>query len=731
MSSGGVRADPSALDEPLARPLPWAWLAAIFAVAAGLRLLVAAQLSRTVLYQLPQLDAMEFLRWAERIAAGDFSYPEYPTHGPAYPYFLALLLKLFGGSLAAVRAAQAMVGGLTCVLAAQIGARFWGRAAGLGVGLLLAVHGPLVLAETALWEEVVLMLALVGSWWVFTHPASRLPTRIWIAAPAAGALLGVAVLVRPTPLVLLPIFLALPWIERWPRPGRAAALLALTTTLVIAPAVVAASRAAGTFLFLRGFGSINLYIGNDPAGGGIQNARLGGDWDRLESAPYRDGVTAIGDLEGYYTAKTLERIGEDPLGFAGVLASKLAWLTQNEEPRDNHSYVFFKENSSVLRLLPGFGLQWGLFLAGLWVAWRHWRGAGMPRRGLPWIVLASGLLLGLVAVATLMGMRYRLPVVPAMAIFGGLGAATLWDAARARRPRQLAGLGGVVVVAFLLSLLRTHPPTHVLAEEWALTGSSLQAAERLDEAEDAFRRAAELDPTSALGWDGLGRTAFSRGNAAAAQPLFAKATEVDPDYRRAHYHLALTRKNLGDVDGAVDSLRRAVEIAPRYLLAQAELAPLLLQRGDLDGAAEAWRWVLEVDPGRADAHLGLARIAGAQGRPADGVAHARQAATRGGALEAWMLVGFLGADAGDPAAVEEAVDRLESAGQGEAPQTRLLRATRLALLGEHEAALDITRRLLIEQPRMQPAAQLLLRSAEAVGQRPQAEDFLRRLWNRG
>ena len=45
---------------------------AIAAVALAVRLGVAEELRHTILYQFPQLDAMEFLRWGRRVASGTY-----------------------------------------------------------------------------------------------------------------------------------------------------------------------------------------------------------------------------------------------------------------------------------------------------------------------------------------------------------------------------------------------------------------------------------------------------------------------------------------------------------------------------------------------------------------------------------------------------------------------------------------------------------------------------------
>lgn len=701
--------------------LTWRGLAAVFAVAFLVRVVVATELSKTALYQSPQLDALEFLRWAQDLAAGRFEFPPYPTHGPVYPAFLAVLLKLFDGSLAAVRWVQAALGAGSCVLVAVLAGRLGGRWSGVLGGLLLALYGPLVFVDTALWEEGVYFALLLAGLWLLTGP-----WRNGLAAAAAGLTLGLAVLVRPTALVLLPLWLLAvvlpPWsssAEPWRRRILAPALVTLAVAVLVVPVVVHVSRANGTFLLVRGFGSINLYIGNDPAGGGAQNARLGGDWDRLESAPLREGL-GMPDLEGYYTGLTLERIRHDPWGFVSVLLSKAVWLVQAEEVRDNHSYYFFQERSRLLAWLPGFGLLGPLALCGLVTAWR-----GRPR---PWLLTGYLVLMAGTVVIALMGMRYRMPLIPVLAVFAGLGAARLWELARRRTWRPLAALGALVLVAAVLVHLRHHPASHNPAEEWALTGSSLEQLGRLDEAEEAFRKATEADPGSALGWDGLGRIAVHRGDLVKARESFERAVRADPGFRRSHFHLGQVLRHAGEADAAIAEYEAAVAIGPRYLVAWQALAPLYMERQRPGDAAAAWDAILRITPDDVDALLARARLAGAAHEASAGVGLARRATELAPRRdEAWLLLGFLALDAGETELASTAADHTLDLQGPSSPQGLFLRASVERARGDGGAALATLQELLLQQPRMTPALRLYLRTAEELGRRAEAEEFLRRL----
>ncbi len=533
-------------------------------MALGLRLAVSSSLSHLGLWQNPQFDAHENLEWARALAAGDFTWPSPPTHGPAYPFFLAALLKVFG-SIDAARIAQAALASATCVLVARVGEILFERKAGIAAGLLLAISGPLALADVSFWEEGFVGLVLSGA--LFLLVARKTPA----SAGVAGLLLGVACAARPT--AVLFVLAALTFVllfEGSPRRVPAAAALLLGVTVVLAPAVLASSKAAGHFVFVRAYGAVNLWLGNDPASGGVQNARPNGPWDRVAAAPARAGVPPGGE-EGWFMRRTLARAAADPAGLARVLVSKLVWLTQAEEPRDNLAFAFFASQSGILRMLPGFGLLLALAAASGF-AWRSLRGKALV---LLW--LAAG---AIPFVAALAGLRYRMPVVPPLALFAGAGAALLLDRVKRRDLRLLAAPAVVVALTLFASHVRRHLPTHDFAEEWALEGNAWMELGKPAEAEHALGRARDADPKAALPVEFLGRLRLAENRPADAAGLLEESLRMDPGSRSAHFFLGRAREALGRPADAAAAYRDALAISPAFFPALFHLGRALIVAGD-------------------------------------------------------------------------------------------------------------------------------------------------------
>ncbi|HEX7182005.1 MAG TPA: tetratricopeptide repeat protein [Thermoanaerobaculia bacterium] len=697
--------------------LGWVWSAGVFAFAALVRLIVASQLGDTTLFQSPQLDSLEYLVWAKKVAAGEMIWPVPPPHGLGYPVFLGVLLRLFDGSLAAARTIQALLGAGSCLLAAAIGSRAFGRRTGIAAGVVLALCAPLVFLEVSLLGEGLLVFLLLLALWVFTAIEKPVPRAV-----VTGVVLAAATLVRPTALVLLPILLALLVLER-PRERRAwtgAGLLLAAFLVVAAPVIWKISRANAAFVPVQGYSGYAFYIGNRLDGDGLPSPRLGRGWELLVNEAARAGVEGPAAQDRYYRDKAFAGMRERPGTWLSLLASKALWLVQAEEIRDSHSYYFFEDQSGLLRLLPGFGLLFALAACGIGIA--------VARRRLPRAVLLYLIGFAAATVITMVGTRYRIPLAPALAIFAGLALVWAWDAARARRRREI----GLFAVAFLAALglahARAYPPSHNLAEEWTLTGMSLEKEEDFQAAAEAYDKALAADPGYVSAWEGIGRSRIKQGDLAGAEEALRKALQVDPRSQPARFYLGVALRQAGRTDEAVRELRESLALAPEDVPTLHTLGELLLAGNDFAGAQELFQRIVAQKPDDAAAQLALARIAGATNRPAEGIA----AATRAAELkpedpEAWLLLARLALGAQDAAAAERALQRVDALVGRENPQVALTWALLYRLQGRFEEADQTLRGTIARYPGFQPAVALFLANAAEQGRRAEAEAFLRSL----
>jgi tetratricopeptide (TPR) repeat protein len=354
---------------------------------------------------------------------------------------------------------------------------------------------------------------------------------------------------------------------------------------------------------------LNAYIGNSPLHDGRATFRLGSGWDALNAEAPLAGVSDPAAQDRYYLKKTWQEIEDYPGRFVKLLATKSLWLLQAEEPRDSHSYYFFAEQSPVLCWLPRWILLFPLACVGVVAAWRAKESIDQHLRGML-CFYAIGAALSVVLLVV--GFRYRMPLVPALAIAAGVGIDAIAHAMSARSTRQLTVWAVTIAAAVAVSHAMSDPRNLNLAEEWALTGSALITERDLPDAESAYRRALAWDPQSGLAWDGLGLTLYNGGRLAEARTAFERALAIDRHSSRAIYHMALLDDRQGRVSQAADGYERAralspfdVEVTRDLARARRRLATELGMSGRTREARDAMERVVELTPDNADDWLDL------------------------------------------------------------------------------------------------------------------------------
>lgn len=99
------------------------------------------------------------------------------------------------------------------------------------------------------------------------------------------------------------------------------------------------------------------------------------------------------------------------------------------------------------------------------------------------------------------------------------------------------------------------------ADEWYELACDVEIGAP-DEAERAYRRAIELDPSHTDAMVNLGRLLQERGNLAEAAQLYRRATEVEPDYGTAFFNLGVVMEELGETDAAIAAYEKSLEVDP-------------------------------------------------------------------------------------------------------------------------------------------------------------------------
>ena len=82
---------------------------------------------------------------------------------------------------------------------------------------------------------------------------------------------------------------------------------------------------------------------------------------------------------------------------------------------------------------------------------------------------------------------------------------------------------------------------------------------------EEYQRALTEQPSSSIGWNGIGLVLVELKRFEDARNAFGRAVDADADFAAAHYNLSFVLSQLGDFDSALRETRRALELEPLYV----------------------------------------------------------------------------------------------------------------------------------------------------------------------
>lgn len=473
----------------------WLVPVGILAVAAGLRVgYLVVYSARLPFAGHPFGDAGLYFDWAKQIAAGT-APAEVFYRAPLYPYLVALLLAAKAG-LASVYLFQLLLGLSTLTVSFLTARRLFGFSAACITLGLLALTAPLPFFESKLLSAtLVLFLVTLGTFLVVAA-AERRRRRAWLLA---GIVFGLGAITWPGTLVVFGVLCI--WAVAGRAAGRKALPLGIAACLAVVGVVTLRNAVVGAdFVPISANGGFTFYQGNNRLAAGTlaqppevfefqhQGRYLTGiaeqeEFERRAAASRLGYEARPSQVSGFWLRRALSWMAGNPGAFLLLLGRKTVLaLSDYESPSD---YSIELESHLVLPLRLAF-VRFGLLLA-LAVL-----GAFLVRDRRAWPLYSATV--GTLAALLLFYVadRYRLPMVPALAVMGGAGLHETWRQVRRRRPVFVPILAASAV--FLLSTLAFTLPLRrgsdlLLANAWSNLAAAHLTAGNKDAAVDAWQQA--------------------------------------------------------------------------------------------------------------------------------------------------------------------------------------------------------------------------------------------------
>ncbi len=335
--------------------------------------------------------------------------PDY-TNVPAYPVILALLSLPFGAGVLALRGMQAVLTAAGILLVVALTERFFGKRAALFAGVLYILDPLMVISSALLYPETIAALLIMTAVMWARSAAERGEASV---ALLLGLTLGVAALLRPVALLLLPcaaLWLALA--------GSSPTIRRCIQIVVLCVAFLSA-LAPWTFHNFQRYGRLTpiSYAGTGDApveAGQVEERGLAG-------AILHKAFTEPGELASHMTERIAGFWSLVPVGMYTDDPDLRAHLNDMDErlPADPSFPLQLRDLVSAL----SFGVELLLALVGSVIAART-----RPRETLLLVGVAITFTLGY----SLFGMsiRYRIPILPLVFALSGVGAAYTFDRLR-------------------------------------------------------------------------------------------------------------------------------------------------------------------------------------------------------------------------------------------------------------------------------------------------------------
>lgn len=321
-------------------------LAVVMLVAAAARL--AVHLASPVAS--PVFDMAEYWARAEYLYAHGALPPD-SGRMPGLPAMLAAAFALAGGpSMAAARILNVVAGTVTTGLTYVLARRVVERRAAAGAALAVAVYPSLLIYTCLVTTETLVVVPLVAALLAASYGTPR-------AALVAGACAGLATLVRPAGVAILPAILgAALWPALHPGPARrrllAAALAVAGFVVVMMPWWLHGIGLHGRVVPLDTTSGLNMMIGNGPyASGRYRYATVARQTTELLAD--LDTMTPDGSNEA--TARAVAYARAHPVETAALIPAKLGFLLalEGNEQAYLYSISHFGERRAVTVWLWG------------------------------------------------------------------------------------------------------------------------------------------------------------------------------------------------------------------------------------------------------------------------------------------------------------------------------------------------------------------------------------------
>jgi tetratricopeptide (TPR) repeat protein len=598
------------------------WPPVIFLAAFLFRLIYILQSRSNPSFYYPTVDELWHLNWAREILTGPFWGSEAYFRGPLYPYLLAFIWKISGGSILWARIIQLIIPSISAVIVYLLGAKTFNRKIGVFAGLGFAAYGTMIFYDGMFMiEALAIMLNLLATYFLSEVRPEQKPIKyLW-----PGLILGLSAITRPNILLFVPPLLL--WIyvvsEKKSDIKRRILFPVVFAVGLIVPIFGVTLRnyfITEEPILISSQGGVNFYIGNNPDAEGLTMMMPEVRLD--ESLPWNQFTAATraaaekeagkklkpGEESSFWTRKALNFIWNNPGDFIYLTFKKFVYFCLGFENSDNQDIYYSRNYSGLLALLLWhkaiyfpYGLLFPLAMTGMIISWN--RKSGLALLYIFILSYIPSVILFLVTA------RHRLAVIPFMLIFAAAG---LWELYHYWKKKNWRSLGiyfaSVLVLIFLCNRVYFDIGFRNISQIHFNLALSYERQGNLPMAEREYQAALQENPGSATTLNNLGYLQYRMGKLNVAGENFKRAIEVDPTFARAYNNMGLIFEAQGDYAQAEKYYEKALNLDPNLIQAYFNLGDIYIAQNDLLKAEIYYLQAKEISPSSKEPYFKLGAL---------------------------------------------------------------------------------------------------------------------------
>lgn len=569
----------------------------IFILAFAVRFIYILGISRLPLFDFPFADALYNLDWAKQIASGELWAKAPFFRAPLYPFFLSLLIKIFGEDLYFLRVVQILIGSLSCVLIYLLARRLFNSKVALLSAIFACLYAPFIFFEGEFQDTfLIIFLDILLVYLLFLTQKKPSVFRFFLS----GIILGLSAIARPN-ILLFAVFIPF-WVFFYFRKKISlrsvlnfVAFFLLGICLIVLPVVLVNYLAGNDFVIIAWQGGINFYLGNNPNASGYKAVASGirTTWEGI----YFDSINLSQKLRGrelcfsqtqtFWLKQGLNFIFKQPFLALKLYIKKIAlFLGGYEIPENPNIYFFWSHPKNLLKPLLWkkiihfpTGLLLPLAWLGVFLSFKEWKKHSL--------VLGFIFSYMLSVILFFVNTRFRLPVIHFLLIFSALAIFKIIEQEILKKKIILIVVSFLLIIAGNIDLTNQMDPVYKAQLHYIL-GNAYLKEKSFQNAEYEFEKSIQISDKQARGFTGLGVIRSMQGNYEEAEKLLNKAIEVDSTEVYAYRYLGDIHARNGEFLKALPEYQMALALNPEYGEAYFGAGYVYANLGDLKKAVEMW-----------------------------------------------------------------------------------------------------------------------------------------------